>query len=139
MDTQAVADTLVAVLEPVLPSGVAIHRGSNVVVIRDAAHGPGAGLGEEHILVDAVYHFGLAPELEFTTAHERLAAACRVVLDRTQEFVAEATGQPWPGTTSFPEPHAVVAGGEVRCWYGDEARPTLALAPIPLRKVGVAE
>lgn len=62
MDTQAVAEEMVAILEPVLPPGIRIYAGPHAVVIRDAADGPGAGSGEEVILVDAVYHFGLAPD-----------------------------------------------------------------------------
>jgi hypothetical protein len=59
----------------------------------------------------------------------------RRALDELQDFVDEATREPWPGTARPPWPFAEVRGDMLHLWYsgsntGDE--PVLACEPIPL-------
>jgi hypothetical protein len=53
-------------------------------------------------------------------------------LSELQDFVSEATGEPWPGTTAQPEPHARIDRHQLYLWYGNSADPILACRPIPL-------
>ena len=68
----------------------------------------------------------------------------RALLDALQDEVAEAVAHTgWPPTNprrpdepqrgvELPTPRAEVAGGVLRCWYGDRDRPALSVEPISL-------
>lgn len=95
-----------------LPPQVRIWEADCAVVVRDAQQGPGAGMGEETVVVDHAYHLGLTPQEE---PRQRLINVCEIVLDRVQEFVAEATAMPWPGERVMPKPHVTVRAGSLIC------------------------
>ena len=66
------------------------------------------------------------------------ANVARQALDELQDFVDEATRNPWPGIARPPWPFAEIRGEMLHLWYGgpdsgDE--PVLACAPIPLTSV----
>jgi hypothetical protein len=124
---------MVAMLEPVLPPEVRISEADCAVIVRDAQQGPGAGMGEEVVLVDHAYHLGLTEE----DPRQRAINACEVVLDRVQEFVAEATGVPWPGGKVMPQPHVTIRAGSLMCRYGSSKDPVLLLSPVPLKSLGI--
>jgi len=56
-------------------------------------------------------------------------------LDELQDYISEATHDPWPGLRSQPSPHARISGATLHLWYGDSSNVTLACAPIPLADV----
>jgi hypothetical protein len=71
--------------------------------------------------------------LEFEGAGEECAAdAARRALDALQDYVAEATHDPWPGQRTMPEPHAQVRDSALHLWYGSADDVVLACEPIPL-------
>jgi len=37
-------------------------------------------------------------------------------LDELQDYVSEATGDPWPGTRRQPRPHAEIRGAALHLW-----------------------
>jgi hypothetical protein len=52
-----------------------------------------------------------------------------------QDFVDEATREPWPGTTTPPHPFVEVRSEMLHLWYGDKNfsdDPVFACEPIPL-------
>ncbi len=53
-------------------------------------------------------------------------------LDELQDYVSEATHDPWPGTRSQPGPHARIRDSMLHLGYGDPDVPVLACDPIPL-------
>ena len=53
-------------------------------------------------------------------------------LDELQDYVSEATHDPWPGTRAQPRPHARIQDAMLHLGYGDPDVPVLACAPIPL-------
>jgi hypothetical protein len=55
-----------------------------------------------------------------------------LVLDHLQDYVSEATHDPWPGTSSQPRPSAQVRGQVLHMWYGEHDNVVLACQPIPL-------
>jgi hypothetical protein len=61
-----------------------------------------------------------------------LAEACRRALDDLQDFVDEATTEPWPGLRTVPDAGTRVEDGKVLLWYGDRDAPVLLLEPLPL-------
>lgn len=66
------------------------------------------------------------------TAEECVADAARHALDALQDYVAEATHEPWPGERTMPEPHAEVRGSMLHLWYGAADDAVLACEPMPL-------
>jgi hypothetical protein len=66
------------------------------------------------------------------TAGDRTADAARHALDALQDYIAEATHDPWPGQRSMPELRAQVRGSALHLWYGPADDPVLACEPIPL-------
>jgi hypothetical protein len=53
-------------------------------------------------------------------------------LDELQDYVSEATHDPWPGTRAQPRPYARIQDALLHLGYGDPDAPVLACAPIPL-------
>jgi hypothetical protein len=72
---------------------------------------------------------------EDMTEADSAAAVGRRALDELQDFVDEATREPWPGTTTPPHPFAEVRRETLHLWYGDtniSDDPVLSCEPIPL-------
>ena len=57
------------------------------------------------------------------------------VLDELEDYVDEATSDPWPGTTSQPPPHGEIRDEALHLWYGDPAAVVLACEPIQLADI----
>jgi hypothetical protein len=63
------------------------------------------------------------------------ANVARQALDELQDYVDEATHDPWPGTVRPPWPFAEVRGETLHLWYGGPKagdEPLLACEPVPL-------
>jgi len=64
---------------------------------------------------------------------ENLETAVRAALSAVQDYIAEATTEPWPGTGGRqPNPDARVEANTVLMWFGPEGDPVLSLPPIDL-------
>lgn len=66
------------------------------------------------------------------TGADDLAGVAAQALDELQDYISEATHDPWPGTRAQPRPHARIRDGMLHLGYGDPDAPILACAPIPL-------
>ena len=53
-------------------------------------------------------------------------------LDELQDYVSEATHDPWPGPRAQPRPYARIQDALLHLGYGDPDAPVLACTPIPL-------
>jgi len=91
------------------------------------------------------YHVGTAGshvrnnfEVRTGTVADRLVGVCVQVLDELQDYVSEATHDPWPGRTAQPAPQARIHRAELRLWYGGPhgRQAVLACEPIPLTALG---
>jgi hypothetical protein len=51
-------------------------------------------------------------------------------LDELQDYINEATHDPWPGNRAAPRAHAQICGPMLHLWYGDPGNPVLACEPI---------
>ncbi len=72
------------------------------------------------------------------TDEDRVAGVAAQALDELQDYVDEASHEPWPGESSPPRPFAQVRGGLLHLWYGwpDISSPViLACEPIPLAQI----
>jgi hypothetical protein len=72
---------------------------------------------------------------ESSSDADSAAWMARWALDELQDFVDEATHDPWPGTSRPPKPHGQVRGEMLHFWYGGEDvsdEPVLVCEPIPL-------
>ena len=64
---------------------------------------------------------------------ESLETAVRAALSGVQDYIADATTEPWPGTGgSQPNPDARLDGDVLLMWFGPEDAPVLRLPPIDL-------
>jgi hypothetical protein len=68
----------------------------------------------------------------------RIALIAAQALDELQDYVDEATHEPWPGKQKPPRPHAQVRDAVLHLWYGgpdigDEV--VLACEPISLDQI----
>ena len=59
-----------------------------------------------------------------------LVSTTVMILDQLQDFVSEATTDPWPGTGRQPEPHGELRGGALHLWYGEPGDIKLTVPPI---------
>jgi hypothetical protein len=75
------------------------------------------------------------------TVADRLVGVGVRVLDDLQDYVSEATHDPWPGRTAQPTPQGELREGQLRLWYGGRhgRQAVLACAPIPLTELGPAQ
>jgi hypothetical protein len=71
------------------------------------------------------------------TMAERLVAVCVRVLDDVQDYVSEATHDPWPGRTAQPTPQSELREAELHLWYGGRhgRQAVLSCEPIPLTEL----
>jgi len=73
-------------------------------------------------------NFGLYGETEA----DNIVGAATQALDALQDYVSEATHDPWPGTRSQPTPYARISGGTLQLGYGDPGDVVLGCDPIRL-------
>jgi hypothetical protein len=76
-------------------------------------------------------NFGLHGETEA----DNIVGAATAALDALQDYVSEATHDPWPGTRSQPSPYARISGRTLQLGYGDPGDVVLGCAPIELTDV----
>lgn len=116
------AEALVAALEPALPSGFQARveaEAGGIAFLRSDVPAAWVVVGVQTLLEQ--------PGDE----RELLSLVCWSVLSTAQDFVAESTGEPWPGSgKNLPSPGVQVLDAQVRLWYGQRESPTLVVGPI---------
>jgi len=66
------------------------------------------------------------------TVEDNIVRVAVLALDDLQDFIDEATHDPWPGTRTPPRPHGRLTGSMLHLWYGENDNAVLACEPIPL-------
>jgi hypothetical protein len=67
------------------------------------------------------------------TDEDRIAGVAARALDELQDYIDEATHDPWPGKRTPQRAHAQVRDRTLHLWYGpDISNAVLACEPIPL-------
>jgi hypothetical protein len=133
------ADRLVARLAAIVPDGIRVEAdGAMLRFSAEEGRFPGQSgsyqVGTSGSSVRNNFEAGAG------TVAERLAGVCVRVLDELQDYVSEATHDPWPGRTAQPTPQCELREAELHLWYGGRhgRQAVLACAPIPLADLGPA-
>lgn len=132
MDTDGLVRALADRFRAVVPDGFHVTSGSDGTVWFSCDEGrfrgqlgnfqPGtAGTPLRHNLLTVA-----------GTPAERISAAARQALDDLQDYVDEASHEPWPGIRRPPSARAQVRDGVLHCWYVDGNTVVLELDPVPL-------
>lgn len=61
-----------------------------------------------------------------------LVRASELVLNDLQDFVTEATTEPWPGSGGPPRPGTRLTGRFIELWFGDHDNPAVRLRSLAL-------
>jgi hypothetical protein len=134
VDPDRFAALLAARLAAIVPAGFHVTLEGDMLWFRsDEGRFPGQQ-GDYH-----TGSTGIWPQEDFLTcvkyrgtAEECVADAGRHALDALQDYIAEATHDPWPGQRTMPGPQAQVQGSTLHLWYGPADDPVLACEPMPL-------
>jgi hypothetical protein len=131
--TEALADRLAAIV----PDGFHVRAADGMLrYSSDAGRFPGQ-ISNYQVGTSGTY-VRLNLEAYFETTDDPAANVARRALDELQDYVDEASHEPWPGTTAPPRPFAEIRGPFLRLWYGgpDITGPViLACEPIPLAEI----
>jgi hypothetical protein len=136
-DADLLTEALAIRLGAIVPDGFHVRAADGVLwYSADAGRFPGQ-LSNYHVGRSGTYVTGnLASYGE--TAEKRIAGVAAQALDELQDYVDEASHDPWPGMRIPPRSFAVVRGGALHLWYGgpDITSPALlACEPIPLTEI----
>ncbi len=139
VDPDRLTEVLASRLAAIVPDGFYV-RGMDGMLWYSAAAGRFPGqLGDYHVGGSGTYvQLNLEACEETGTPEQAVASVARQALDELQDFVDEATHDPWPGERTPPHPHAEIRGGEIHLWYGGDGSTSpvvLACEPVPLALV----
>ena len=110
-------------LNDVAPAGITVQaQGSDLAVLQD---GRIVGVSGAPAILETV------EALQEPRAN--LETAVRAALSGVQDYVADVTAEPWPGTGGRqPNPDARVQSDTLSMWFGDEDAPVLRLPSLRL-------
>lgn len=63
---------------------------------------------------------------------EAIVTAAAAVISGVQDFIADTSAEPWPGTRDQPDPDVRRTGDQLEMWFGDEDNPVLKLRALDL-------
>jgi hypothetical protein len=66
------------------------------------------------------------------TLEDHIIGVSRQALDELQDYVDEASHDPWPGAVRPPQPHAEIRQGFLHLWFGENGHVDVECEPIPL-------
>jgi hypothetical protein len=136
VDPDRLTEVLATRLAAIVPDGFYV-RGMDGMLWYSAQAGRFPGqLGDYHVGGSGTYvQHNLDAYLEDYSPAESLTSVAWKALDELQDFVDEASHDPWPGQRTPPHPHAEIREGALHLWYGgdDSTSPVvLACEPVPL-------
>lgn len=118
-------------LSAIVPAGFHVDAADGMLrYSSDEGRFPGQ-LGDYHAGTSGTHaraNFGVYGE----TDEENIIGLAVQALDELQDYVSEATREPWPGATRQPRPHGQIVDSMLQLWYGDDGTVVLACQPIPL-------
>ncbi len=119
---EVIARALVGRLTPAVPAGFTME-------IREFGASVSAGVVDPDGWFSGHAWFRVHAEDEIVAF---AAGRAEATLDAIQDHIAEATGDPWPGSGALPPPFVEVTHTVLRLGYGPSNAPVLELEPIPL-------
>jgi hypothetical protein len=134
VDVDRLTATLAKRLSLIVPAGFHVEAGDGMLwYSADEGRFPGQ-TGDYRVGRSGTYtraNFGLHGE----TDEDNIVGLAVQALDELQDYVSEATNDPWPGTTRQPHPHGEVRDSSLHLWYGEPGSIVLACEPIPLAEI----
>ena len=121
MDASFLAQELARRMREVVPSGIRVTTEEDMLWFESDSYSGKAG----SYACQWLYKGDGEPE-------RLLTDACWHALDDLQDFVDEATTEPWPGERTPPKAHARLENGSVILWFGDAETPDLVLESLPI-------
>jgi hypothetical protein len=121
MDAFFLAQELARRMREVVPSGIKVTTEKDMLWFESDSYSGKAG----SYACQWLYKGDGEPE-------RLLTDACWHALDDLQDFVDEATTEPWPGERTPPKAHARLENGSVILWFGDAETPDLVLESLPI-------
>jgi hypothetical protein len=134
MDLDHFTALLADCLSAIVPAGFQVAVAEGVLwYSADQGRFPGQ-LGDYDVGMSGTYvhaNFGVHGESD----EDNIVGVAVHALDELQDYISEATHDPWPGTTSQPKPHGRIVNSHLILLYGDRDNPILTCEPIPLVEV----
>ena len=139
VDPDRLTEVLAGRLAAIVPDGFYV-RGMDGMLWYSAEAGRFPGqLGDYHVGGSGTYVRDNLEACEETgTPEQAVASVAWWALDQLQDFVDEASHDPWPGERTPPHPYAEIRDRALHLWYGgdDSTSPVvLACEPVPLALV----
>lgn len=132
MDGDELGRTLEDRLTRVIPSGFHVAYSDDGLLMYSADPGRFPGQSGSHRAGSSGTYVRQNFASAAGTDRERIVGICRQALDELQDYIDEATHDPWPGDRTPPRPYAEVRGAAVVLGYGTPDAPVLECEPIPL-------
>jgi hypothetical protein len=135
MDADELGRALEVRLNGIVPPGFHVAYADDGLLWYSSDSGRFPGQTGDHRVGQTGVHLRENFPLWGQTASERIVNACIQALYDLQDYISEATHDPWPGDTSPPPPFAAVQGAKVVLGYGTPIATMLECEPIPLKSV----
>jgi hypothetical protein len=121
MEAETLAQRLCDRMKEVVPPGIRLSVEGDMLVFRSDF-----GTGSSCSYACRWLYEGTGRQSEL------VRDACWHAFNDLQDFVDEATTDPWPGLKTPPTPNARIENGSVIVWFGDSQAPDLTIRPLPL-------
>jgi hypothetical protein len=137
IDADRLTKTLAARLNAIVPDGFHVNAAEGMLwYSADPGRFPGQ-LSDFHVGRSGTYvRDNLRAHRE--AVEEQAAGIAGQALDELQDYIDEASHDPWPGVRTPPQAFAEVRSGVLHLWYGERditGPVVLACEPIPLRDI----
>jgi hypothetical protein len=137
IDADRLTETLAARLSAIVPDGFHVSAADGMLwYSADPRRFPGQ-LSDFRVGMSGTYvRDNLQTHGE--TAEDQVTGVAAQALDELQDYIDEASHEPWPGTRTPPRPFAEVRSRILHLWYGESditGPVVLACQPIPLAAI----
>lgn len=137
VDVDSLTQVLAARMAAIVPDGFRVEA-SDGMLWYSAEDGRFPGQLGDYRPGQAGSHVRDNFEAHGETAAERIAGVAAQALDELQDYVDEATHDPWPGHRTPPPACAEIRGPLLYLWYGEPSASghvDLECEPIPLASI----
>jgi hypothetical protein len=137
VDADRLTQVLAGRLAAIVPEGFQVEA-SDGMIWYSADHGRFPGQQGDYRTGTSGTHVRLNFGVGDQTAGERLVRVAAQALSELQDYVDEATHEPWPGERTPPQAYAEIRDAVLRLWFGEAGaagRVVLGCDPIPLADI----
>jgi len=137
VDVDKLTQVLARRLAAIVPTGFHVAA-SNGMLWYSAARGRFPGQAGDYQTGMSGTDVRVNFEVHGQSAGERVAGVAAQALDELQDYVDEATHEPWPGERTPPRAYAEVRDAVLHLWYGEpgaSGRVVLGCDPVRLADI----